>query len=185
LPKDFPPFTTVQHYFYQWRADVRWLTINHRLVILACEAEGRAASPSVGVIDRQSVKTTEAGGPRGYDAGNKIKGRKRHFLTDTSGLLVAAVVHAADIQDRDGAPMLLGAIRSAFAWLRHVFADSAYAAKKLETALARLGGWTLEIVMRADETKGFRVQPRRWVVERTLAWLTCRAARTIALRPRP
>jgi transposase len=140
LPKDFPPFTTVQHYFYQWRADGWWLTINHRLVMLACEAEGRAASPSVGATDRGSVKTTEAGGPRGYDAGNKIKGRKRHFLTDTSGLRVAAVVHAADIQDRDGAPMLLGAIRSALAWLRHVFADSAYAAKKLETALARLGG---------------------------------------------
>jgi transposase len=170
LPKEFPPFTTVQYYFYRWRDDGTWLRINHELVMRAREREGREASPSAGVIDSQSVKTTEAGGPRGYDAGKKIKGRKRHLLTDTLGHLVAALVHPADVQDRDGAPKLLGAIRGAFPWLRHVFADAAYAGGKLEQSLAKLGHWTLEIVRRSDAVRGFELLPRRWVVERTIAW---------------
>jgi transposase len=168
LPKEFPPFTTVQYYFYRWRDDGSWQSINHALVMCARERE---ASPSAGVIDSQSVKTTEAGGPRGYDAGKKVKGRKRHLLTDTTGLLVAAIVHPGDIQDRDGAPALLATVRRAFPWLRHVFADAAYAGGKLEQALARLGNWTLEIVRRSDAATGFELLPRRWVVERTIAWL--------------
>ena len=171
LPKEFPPFTTVQYYFYRWRDDGTWPSINQELVMRAREIAEREASPSAGVIDSQSVKTTEAGGPRGYDAGKKIKGRKRHLLTDTTGLLVAAIVHPADVQDRDGAPLLLAAVRSAFPWLRHIFADAAYAGAKLEQALAKLGNWTLEIVRRCDAAKGFQLLSRRWVVERTIAWL--------------
>jgi transposase len=118
----------------------------------------------------RSVKTTEAGGPRGFDAGKKIKGRKRHILSDTSGLLIGAIVHAADVQDRDGALPLLQSIQAAFPRLRHLLADSAYAGAKLRAALAPLGRWTLEIVKKVS-AQGFVPLPRRWVVERTLAWL--------------
>lgn len=170
LPKEFPPFSTVQRFFYRWRDDGVWQRINHDLLMQVREADGREASPSAGVIDSQSVKTTEAGGPRGYDAGKKIKGRKRHLLTDTIGLPVAAVVHPADIQDRDGAPLVLAAARFLYPWLRHVFADGGYRGAKLATALNKIGRWTIDIVKRSD-TAGFVVLPRRWVVERTLAWL--------------
>ncbi len=100
-----------------------------------------------------------------------VKGRKRHIIVDTGGLLVGAMVHAADIQDRDGAPPLLASIRYAFPWLRHVFADGGYAGPKLKQALAKLGAWTLEIVKCSDAAKGFVLLPQRWVVERTFAWL--------------
>lgn len=170
-PKLFPPMTTVQHYFYLWRDMGLWPSINHTLLMMVREKIGREASPSAGVIDSQSVKTTESGGPRGYDAGKKIKGRKRHILTDTQGFLVGAVIHTADIQDRDGAPDVLKSIRHGFPWLRHVFADGGYAGDKLRAALAKTGKWTLEIIKRSDTAKGFKVLPRRWVVERTFAWL--------------
>ena len=171
LPKEFPPFSTVQRFFYRWRDAGLWQTINHFLVMRTREAAGREASPTAGVLDSQSVKTTEAAGPRGYDAGKKIKGRKRHVLTDTNGLLVAAVVHQADIQDRDGAPLVLASAGYLYPWLRHIFADGAYSGAKLDTALENIGRWTIEVIKRSDAASGFVVLPRRWVVERTFAWL--------------
>jgi transposase len=171
LPKCFPPVSTVRRYFYGWRDTGLFESINTVLVMNLREIEGREASPSAGVIDSQSVKTTESGGVTGYDAGKKVKGRKRHILTDTCGYLVFILVHAADIQDRDGAVDLLKAIRFRFPWLRHVFADGGYAGHKLKDALAQMGKWTVEIIKRSDAAKGFVLLPRRWVVERTFAWL--------------
>jgi putative transposase len=173
LPLYFPPVSTVRRWFYLWRDNGLWLSLNYALLLMEHEATDREASPSAGVIGSQSVTTTESGEPRGYDAGKKIKGRKRHILIDMQGNLVHAVIHTADIQDRDGAPLVLAEIIHRFPWLRHVFADGGYAGDKLRQALRKIGksGWIIEIIKRPDRAKGFEALPRRWVVERTLAWL--------------
>ena len=170
LPKDFPPFTTVQYYFYNWRDTQLWRRINRALVECARRAVGRKPTPSAGVIDSQTVKTTESGGPRGFDPAKRMKGRKRHLVTDTEGSLLVVQVHPADVQDNHGAVPLLKAARRAFARLRHVFADRVYRGPKLLNAISEVGRWTIEVVTRTQSVGSFKPEKRRWVIERTFAW---------------
>ena len=139
LPKGFPSWRTVYRYFAAWRDNGLWVSIDHRPAMALRMSGGRATGPSAGIVDSQSAKTTESGDPRGFDAGKKVKGRKRHIVTDTGGLLVGAPVHPADIRDRDGAPALPVSLRYRFPRLRRIFADGAYAAPKLKAALEEEG----------------------------------------------
>jgi transposase len=167
LPEEFPPPSTVYRWFARFRDDGTWQRINHHLVMRDRERVGREASPSAAVLDSQSAKTAEAGGPRGYDAGKKVKGRKRHALVDTDGRALTLHVHPADIQDRDGAVPLLQASRGAFPFVERVFADSAYAGERVANATRA----AVEIVRKIDGQIGFQVHKRRWVVERFFAWI--------------
>jgi putative transposase len=170
LPKEFPPYSTVQSYFYAWRDTGRWQKIVTALVKRARQELGRKPKPTAAVIDSQSAATTPAGGPRGFDAGKRVKGRKRHIVTDMNGLLLAVHVHPANVQDCHGAVPLLRQLRRRFPKLQHVFADRIYRGKQLLNALSGSGPWTIEIVERSPGVQGFQLLPRRWVVERTFAW---------------
>ena len=166
LPSDLPPWETIYRWFAKFRDEGRFEQINHALVMADRERVGRDASPSAAIIDSQSVKTTEAGGPRGYDAGKKINGRKRHALVDTDGRGLVLEPHPASIQDRDGGGPLLRASRRIFPFIQRVFADSGYAGEKVAKATLI----AVEIVRKNPDQVGFAVNPRRWVVERFFAW---------------
>ncbi len=169
LPHDLPPWKTVYHYVRFWRKDGTWEQLNAALRTELRKENGREAEPSAAILDSQTVKTTDLQGVRGYDAGKKINGRKRHILVDTLGLLLLVVVHTADIQDRDGAQLVLGKARQLFSRLRLIWADGGYAGQLVEWVKSTFG-WVLEIVKRDPGLKGFQVLPRRWVVERTFGW---------------
>jgi len=180
IPKDLAPRSTVYDYMDRWSWDATLERIHHALYVKCREQASREASPTAAVIDSQSVKSAEKGGanidPHGYDAGKKIKGKKRHILVDMQGLLLHAIVHAADIQDRDGGAMLMATLFGLYPFLLKLYADAGYQGSKFRKAMkAILAQTEVEIVKRSDQVKRFAVLPKRWVVERTLAWLNrCR-----------
>jgi putative transposase len=178
LPADFPPWQTVYDYHHRWAADGTVARIHDTLREHVRLREGRQPTPTAAIIDSQSVRAAETvtATSRGYDAGKHVNGRKRHIAVDTTGLLLAVAVSAASVQDRDGGAALIWTLRACHQRISHVWADSAYSGT-LVTWAATIAV-TIEIVGKITGQVGFHVQPRRWVVERTLAWIT-RHRRTV------
>jgi transposase len=172
LPINFPPWQTVYHVFRQWTLNHQWAALNDALRTLVRKAQGKRSQPTAAILDSQSVKSDGHGGDVGYDAAKRIKGRKRHLLVDTLGLVLGVAVTPASTPERDGAQAVLEQVLGWYIWLRRLWVDGGYTGatfaqwvKGLRPKLA------VEVVKRSDDTAGFTVLPRRWVVERTFGWL--------------
>ena len=172
LPTDFPPWKTVYHIFRRWPLNHQWAALNDALRTLVRSAAGKRHQPTAAILDSQSVKSAGHGGVVGYDAAKRIKGRKRHLLVDTLGLVLGVAVTAASLTERAGAQVVLGRVLAWFTWLRRLWVEGGYTGPAFAAWVQALRPQlAVAVVKRSDDTTGFKVLPRRWVVERTFGWL--------------